>query len=123
MCNIWHTSNTPKLNFSSPLAKQNEIQNESKKLKSAIMGETITFSVCNKPFKPLSIPNGRVKSSLVRVYQQWHPQTFNKQLYTHGLNAENTKLLSTLETLFNNIQQTPSKTVFFLITSKLNLGF
>jgi hypothetical protein len=26
------------------------------------MGETIAFSICNKPFKPLSIPSGRVKS-------------------------------------------------------------
>ena len=26
------------------------------------MGETIAFSICNKPFKPLSIPCGRVKS-------------------------------------------------------------
>ena len=25
------------------------------------MGETITFSKCNKPFKPLDIPSGRVK--------------------------------------------------------------
>jgi hypothetical protein len=26
------------------------------------MGETIAFSVCNKPFKPLGLPSGRVKS-------------------------------------------------------------
>ena len=26
------------------------------------MGETIAFSVCNKPFKPLGIPSGQVKS-------------------------------------------------------------
>jgi hypothetical protein len=26
------------------------------------MGETIAFSTCNKPFKPLGIPRGRVKS-------------------------------------------------------------
>jgi hypothetical protein len=26
------------------------------------MGETITFSICNKSFKPLRIPRGRVKS-------------------------------------------------------------
>ena len=26
------------------------------------MGEIIVFSVCNKPFKPLGIPNGWVKS-------------------------------------------------------------
>ena len=25
------------------------------------MGETIAFGVCNKPFKPLGIPSGRVK--------------------------------------------------------------
>jgi hypothetical protein len=25
------------------------------------MGKTIAFSVCNKPFKPLGIPSGRVK--------------------------------------------------------------
>jgi hypothetical protein len=25
------------------------------------MGETIAFSVCNKPFKPLGFPSGRVK--------------------------------------------------------------
>jgi hypothetical protein len=32
------------------------------KHKSAVMGETIAFSICNKPFKPLGIPRGRVKS-------------------------------------------------------------
>jgi hypothetical protein len=26
------------------------------------MGETIAFSICNKPFKPLGLPSGRVKS-------------------------------------------------------------
>jgi hypothetical protein len=26
------------------------------------MGCTIAFSVCNKPFKPLGLPSGRVKS-------------------------------------------------------------
>ena len=26
------------------------------------MGETIAFSICNKPFKPIDIPKGRVKS-------------------------------------------------------------
>jgi hypothetical protein len=26
------------------------------------VGETITFSICNKPFKPLGLPSGRVKS-------------------------------------------------------------
>jgi hypothetical protein len=47
------------LHFASPLSKQNE----SKKHKSAVVGETIVFSVYNKPFKPLGIPSGRVKSS------------------------------------------------------------
>ena len=37
-------------------------KNESKKHKSVIVGETIAFSVCNKPFKSLGIPSGRVKS-------------------------------------------------------------
>jgi hypothetical protein len=39
----------PNLHFASPIAKQNQ----SMKHKSAIVGETITFSICNKPFKPL----------------------------------------------------------------------
>jgi len=26
------------------------------------VGETIAFSVCNKPFKPIGLPSGRVKS-------------------------------------------------------------
>jgi hypothetical protein len=26
------------------------------------VGETIVFNVCNKPFKPLGLPRGRVKS-------------------------------------------------------------
>ena len=26
------------------------------------MGETSAFSVCNKPFKPIGIPSGQVKS-------------------------------------------------------------
>jgi hypothetical protein len=32
------------------------------KHKSSFVGETIAFSVCNKPFKPLGLPIGRVKS-------------------------------------------------------------
>jgi hypothetical protein len=32
------------------------------KHKSSFVGETIAFSVCNKPFKPLGLPSGRVKS-------------------------------------------------------------
>jgi hypothetical protein len=32
------------------------------KHKSTVVGEMIAFSVCNKPFKPLGIPRGRVKS-------------------------------------------------------------
>jgi len=32
------------------------------KHKSAFVGGTIAFSVCNKPFKPLGLPRGRVKS-------------------------------------------------------------
>jgi hypothetical protein len=33
------------------------------------MGETIAFSICNKPFKLLRLPSGRVKSreSLLRM--------------------------------------------------------
>ena len=50
------------LHFASPLAKQNEKHNKSKKHKSAFMGEMIAFSICNKPFKPLGISSGRVKS-------------------------------------------------------------
>jgi hypothetical protein len=30
--------------------------------KSTVVGETIAFNICNKPFKPLGIPRGRVKS-------------------------------------------------------------
>jgi hypothetical protein len=29
---------------------------------SFVVGNTIAFSICNKPFKPLGIPSGRVKS-------------------------------------------------------------
>jgi hypothetical protein len=32
------------------------------KHKSSLVGETIAFSICNKPFKPLGLPSGRVKS-------------------------------------------------------------
>jgi hypothetical protein len=46
------------LHFGSPLAKQNEKLNQSKKHKSVLVGETIAFSVCNKPFKPLGFPRG-----------------------------------------------------------------
>ena len=52
----------PNLHFASPLAKQTEKQNHSKKHKSAVVGEINAFRVCNKPFKPLGIPSGRVKS-------------------------------------------------------------
>ena len=45
------------LHFASPLAKQNE----SNKHKSIVVGEMITFSICNKPFKPLEILSGWMK--------------------------------------------------------------
>jgi hypothetical protein len=32
------------------------------KHKSSFVGETIAFSICNKPFKPRVISSGRVKS-------------------------------------------------------------
>jgi len=32
------------------------------KHKSSFVGETIAFSICNKHFKPLGLPSGRVKS-------------------------------------------------------------
>jgi hypothetical protein len=32
------------------------------KHESSVVGETIAFSICNKPFKPLGFPNGRMKS-------------------------------------------------------------
>jgi hypothetical protein len=32
------------------------------KHKSIFMGETIAFSICNKPFKPIGLPSGRVTS-------------------------------------------------------------
>jgi hypothetical protein len=32
------------------------------KYKSAVIGETVAFNVCNKPFKPLGLASGRVKS-------------------------------------------------------------
>ena len=39
-----------------------EKKNECKKHKSTVMRKTIAFSICNKPFKPLGIPSGQVKS-------------------------------------------------------------
>jgi hypothetical protein len=41
---------------------QTYILREIKCKKSAIVGETIAFSICNKLFKPLGLPSGRVKS-------------------------------------------------------------
>jgi hypothetical protein len=35
------------------------------KHKSSFVGETIVLSICNKPFKSLGFPNGRVKSRVV----------------------------------------------------------
>jgi hypothetical protein len=32
------------------------------KHKSAVVGKTIALSICNKPFKPIGFPSGRVKS-------------------------------------------------------------
>jgi hypothetical protein len=32
------------------------------KQKSSFVGETIAFNICNKRFKPLGLPSGRVKS-------------------------------------------------------------
>jgi hypothetical protein len=46
------------LHFASSLTKQNE----SMKHKSAVVGETIAFSIYNKSFKPLGLPSRRVKS-------------------------------------------------------------
>ena len=56
------------------------------------MGETIAFSMCNKPFKPLGIPSGRVKSykgfsRMTPTNNYWHcviNQTKHFTL-THGL--------------------------------------
>jgi hypothetical protein len=60
---IFDTHQIPlNLHFASPLAKQNKKQNQSMKHKSYFVGETIAFSGCNKPFKPLGLPRGRVKS-------------------------------------------------------------
>ena len=60
---IFGTQQIPlNLHFVSPLAKQNEKQNESMKHKSVVVGVMIAFSIYNKPFEPLSIPRGRVKS-------------------------------------------------------------
>jgi hypothetical protein len=50
------------LHFAISLAKQNKKRNQSMKHKSSFVGETITFSVCKKPFKPLGLLRGRVKS-------------------------------------------------------------
>jgi hypothetical protein len=52
----------PNLHFASLLAKQNERQNQNMKHKSSFVRGTIAFSICNKPFKPLELPSGRVKS-------------------------------------------------------------
>jgi hypothetical protein len=46
------------LHFAILLAKQNEKQHQNKKHKSTVVGETIGFNICNKPFKPLGIPSG-----------------------------------------------------------------
>jgi hypothetical protein len=46
------------LHFASLLTKQNQ----SMKHKSAFVGGTIAFSICNKPFKPLGLSSERVKS-------------------------------------------------------------
>jgi hypothetical protein len=54
------------LHFASPLAKQNEKKKKKTKKniekKYALGGVGIAFSICNKPFKPLGLPSGRVKS-------------------------------------------------------------
>jgi hypothetical protein len=59
---FWTHQIPPNLHFATPLTKQNEKQNQSIKHKSSFVGETIAFSICNKPFKPLGLPSGRVKS-------------------------------------------------------------
>jgi hypothetical protein len=46
----------PNLYFTSLLAKYNEKHIKSKKHKSAVVGQTVAFSICNKPFKSLGIP-------------------------------------------------------------------
>ena len=49
--------------FASPLAKKKwKKKTQSLKHKSAIVGKTIAFSICNKPFKAQGISSGRVKS-------------------------------------------------------------
>jgi hypothetical protein len=37
------------------------------KHKSSFVGETIAFSTCNKPFKPLGLPSGRVQLNMIFV--------------------------------------------------------
>jgi hypothetical protein len=51
------------------------------------VGETIAFSVCNKPFKPLGIPSGRVKSregfsGMTPTKNYWH-YVINRQSPSH----------------------------------------
>ena len=56
---IFNTQQIPSnLHFASSLTKENE----SMKHKFVVMGETIAFSICDKPFKPIGIPREQVKS-------------------------------------------------------------
>ena len=44
------------------------------------MGETIVFSICNKPFKPLGIHSERVKSREGFFRNDTHKQLFGTML-------------------------------------------
>jgi hypothetical protein len=52
------------LHFASPIAKQNEKH----KKKSAFMGETITFSIWNKPFKPREGFPEMIPTNIVQLF-------------------------------------------------------
>jgi hypothetical protein len=84
-------------------------QIKNKKHKSTFVGETIAFSVCNKPFKPLGIPSGRVKScegfpGMTLTNNYWH-YVINGQIFSHK------HMVHTSFSKFNmlNIQTTSSR--------------
>jgi hypothetical protein len=63
------------------------------KHESSFVGETITFSICNKPFKPIGLPSGRVKSregfpemiptNIEMLYYQLSKNTHSNTWFTH----------------------------------------
>jgi hypothetical protein len=71
--------------------------------KSAVVGETIAFSICNKSFKALALPSGRVKSC--KGLPEIIPTNI-EVLYCQSSKNLHTNIFSYVMSIFNKINIT-----------------